>query len=79
MLIGSLLRLKQARQILIVVPATLVDYWMSEIARWNPDYEITVRPLTQSTPKKSREQQILMNKNRRIVFLTTGAILCAHY
>lgn len=77
MFLGVLFKAKQLKQVLIAVPATLLDYWRSEIQRWTPGLHIDLQMLNQ--PQRKREQLIAGNRlKNNLVYLTTPSMIQKH-
>eukprot|EP00347_Sterkiella_histriomuscorum_P019706 403340600 len=74
--LGCLFQTKKIRQCLIVVPATLLDYWNSEIIRWTPNINIQIQMLNQDF--KKRETAIKVNNRRKTVFITSPNVVAKH-
>ncbi len=69
---------KLLKQAVVVVPATLMEYWKSEIKRWTPKNSSPEIVILNQEGKK-RQALILNNKYKEnIVFITTANVIFKH-
>jgi SNF2 family DNA or RNA helicase len=69
---------KLLKQAVVVVPATLMEYWKSEIKRWTPKNSSPEIVILNQDVKK-RQALILNNKYKEnIVFITTANVIFKH-
>ncbi|TNV70831.1 hypothetical protein FGO68_gene3441 [Halteria grandinella] len=75
--LGSLYLGKKFNQAVICAPATLMEYWRSEIKRWTPGLLLHVIVLDQAL--KKRQEIIQQNKyTKNLVYITTPNTIFKH-